>query len=91
MRDLIGKNLRRHRKRSGDNEVVDGHVVIAANTGTGVDTVISPLSDGGMSFENIRDPLGQETYSWEVQLEPDQELKLIDDQHALVYLKEGNI
>ncbi len=58
---------------------------LAANTLTNVDTVIRPLYDGSMIFQAIRGPDGPESFSWEVQLEPDQKLKSIDAHHAVVY------
>jgi hypothetical protein len=71
-----------------ETTVVDGTAAVAADTGNHVDTVIRPLSDGGMTFQNIRDPLGPETFAWEVHLYPEQELKSIDSIHAGVYLGE---
>jgi PASTA domain len=48
-----------------------------------------PLSEGGMSFQAITDVSGPEEFSWTVELGPEQELKLIDDQHAGVFYEDG--
>jgi NHL repeat-containing protein len=65
------------------------NAAVAANTASSVDTVVRPLSDGGMTFQNIRDKLGPESFSWEVSLEPDQELRLIDSKHVQVNYESG--
>jgi hypothetical protein len=44
-----------------------------------------PPYDGLMSFPAIEDPAGPEEFSWEVQLEEDEELRSIDDRRAGVY------
>jgi len=44
-----------------------------------------PAYDGAMSFHSIEGPDGPEEFSWEVALDEDQELRLIDDRHAAVY------
>jgi streptogramin lyase len=72
---------------ASDTKLIDGVATIAANTENHADTVIRPLSDGGMTFENIRDRLGPESFSWEVHLESGQELEVIDDRHAQVYFE----
>ena len=71
-------------------EVIAGNATVSANTGDHVDTVIRPLSDGGMTFENIRDSSGPEEFSWSVDLEPGQELKAIDDKTVQVYYDGGH-
>jgi streptogramin lyase len=73
-----------------ENSLVDGVATIAANTDNHSDTVIRPLIDGGMTFENIRDKLGPESFSWEVSLEPGQELQVIDGKHVQVYYEGGH-
>jgi hypothetical protein len=44
-----------------------------------------PTYDGGMTFPDIWDASDPEDYSWEVDLEEDQELVQIDDHSAVVY------
>jgi hypothetical protein len=44
-----------------------------------------PTFDGEMVFPAIQGPLDPEEFSWEVDLDEDQELQLIDSQHAVVY------
>ncbi|HET6999229.1 MAG TPA: hypothetical protein VFI03_11630 [Solirubrobacterales bacterium] len=48
-----------------------------------------PLFDGSMTFAAIDGPEDPEEYSWTVQLADNQELKLIDDQHAQVIYDDG--
>jgi NHL repeat len=73
---------------ASDTTVIEGNAGVAADTGNHVDTIVRPLSDGGMTFENIRDAQGPETFSWEVQLYPEQELKSIDTTRAGIYMGE---
>jgi hypothetical protein len=42
-----------------------------------------------MTFAAIRDTGGSESFTWEVQLEPGQELKLLDSQHVRVDYSDG--
>jgi hypothetical protein len=49
-----------------------------------------PLSEGGMTFPAITDASGPEEFSWTVDIDPEQELKSIDDQHAGVYWEDGH-
>jgi hypothetical protein len=44
---------------------------------------------GSTTFPQINGPSGPEEYSWEVQLHDEQELKQIDERHALVYEEAG--
>jgi hypothetical protein len=50
-----------------------------------------PPYDGGMTFAPITGPAEPEEYSWEVQLDEEQELKQIDEQLAAVYFGDGEI
>jgi sugar lactone lactonase YvrE len=65
--------------------LVDENAVLSGNTGTGVDTALRPLNDGGMIWNAIRDVTAPEEYSWRVELSDDQRLELVDDHHAVVY------
>jgi NHL repeat len=67
-----------------ENELAGDVAAVAANTSSNVDSVIRPLYDGAMTFQAIRNSSGPEAFSWEVQLESGQELKSIDQQHAVV-------
>jgi sugar lactone lactonase YvrE len=75
--------------QANQNKIVDSAVVLSANTVGNVDTITRPLYDGLLTFAAIRDRTASESYSWEVNLTPDQELKLIDPQHAAVYYSGG--
>jgi streptogramin lyase len=74
---------------AAENKVVEGNVALSANTASHVDTVVRPLSDGGMTFENIRDGSASENFSWEVKLQPDQKLQTIDSTHVQVAYDDG--
>ena len=65
--------------------LVEDNAAVSANTSGSVDTVVRPLSDGGMVFEAIRDESAPESYSYTVELGDDQFLRAIDDTHAEVY------
>jgi sugar lactone lactonase YvrE len=69
--------------------VSGGAATVAANTASHVDTIVRPIYDGAMIFNVLRDGAAPEAFSWKVELEPDQELKLLDDQHAAVYYSDG--
>ncbi len=64
---------------------VQKSAAVAANLAPQTDLITRPLYDGAMTFAAIRDAAARETYSWNVSLEDDQELKLLDAQHAAVY------
>ena len=49
-----------------------------------------PVFNGSTSFPAIRGSSDPEEYSWEVLLQAGQELKSIDDQHAVVYFEDGH-
>jgi tripartite motif-containing protein 71 len=75
---------------SGASEMTStGSGTVAANTTQSVDTVFRPLSDGGMSFEIIRDQSAPTHYAFEMDLSPELELRQLDDQDIGVYYKEG--
>jgi sugar lactone lactonase YvrE len=67
----------------------EGSALVEPNTASSVDLVTRPLYDGAMTFAAIRDAAGSESFSWEVSLEPDQELKLVDSQNASVDYTDG--
>jgi hypothetical protein len=68
----------------------EGYATLAAGTYNQVDTATKPLYDGAMTFAAIRSTESPESFSWQVNLEPDQELKLIDPTHAEVYYAGGH-
>jgi sugar lactone lactonase YvrE len=75
-----------------DLALSDGEdAAISANVATHVDLVTRPLSEGGMTFAAIRDAAAPESYSWQVNLDPEQELKLVDSQRAQVYWSGGQV
>lgn len=69
--------------------VVDDNAAVAANSSSQVDTVTRPLSDGGLSFDNIRDSSAPEHYAYEMNLSPELEMRLVDPQHVEVDYKDG--
>lgn len=74
-----------------DAEVANEAAAVVANTSApGTDSIVRPIYDGAMTFQSIREASGPQDYSWEVQLDSDQELKLIDAQHAQVVYDEGH-
>jgi hypothetical protein len=60
-------------------------MVAALSSNVGPAAAAPPPFDGTMSFQPITDVSGPEEFSWTVDLGPEQELKLIDDQHAGVF------
>lgn len=66
-------------------EATNGIAGVAANTTSGVDSVVRPIYDGIQEFQSIRTSTAPETYSWKVQLHQGQELKVIDEGHAGVF------
>ncbi len=71
------------------SEMVSNNATVCTDTSDHVDTIVRPLFDGTMTFQAIRDKAGAETFSWEVLLYPDQELKAIDNTRAAVYFANG--
>jgi streptogramin lyase len=67
----------------------NGASAVAGNVSPGVDLVTRPLIDGTMIFTAIRDSSGPTEYEWHVHVHEDQELKLVDPQHAQVVYKNG--
>lgn len=62
---------------------------VGGNTTPEVDSAIRPVFDGLLTFGDIRDASAPETYSWKVNLGPQQVLKSVDSQHAEVDYKDG--
>jgi hypothetical protein len=69
----------------------NGAAVVAENVAPGVDLVTRPLYDGAMTFAVIRDSQAPDSFSWEVSLEEDQELKLVDPKTVQVHYSTGPI
>jgi hypothetical protein len=67
----------------------EGTAAVAPNISSNVDLVTRPLFDGSQTFAAIRDSSGPTSFSWRVNMEVEQELKLLDPQHAAVYYKNG--
>jgi hypothetical protein len=63
---------------------------VSSNFRQHVDLVTRPLFDGAMTFAAIREPVAGSEFSWRVNLESDQQLTLLDPQHAAVYYDGGN-
>jgi len=73
----------------GQTLTSNGSAAVAENIASGVDLVTRPLIDGAMIFTAIRDASGPTEYEWQVHVHPDQELQLVDAQHAQVVYKGG--
>lgn len=58
--------------------------VLQANSSGAVDTIVRPIFDGAMTFQAIREASATEQFSWVVNMEADQSLKLVNDQFAQV-------
>lgn len=74
---------------SSATTIAGSAVGVNANTTANVDSGIRPVYNGDMTFQAIRDDSAPETYSWRMNLDPDQTLKSIDAQHAEVYWSDG--
>jgi hypothetical protein len=65
-------------------------VITVGSAAVPAEAVAHPIYAGAMTFGQIDGPSDPEEYSWEVSLAEDQELELVDDQHAQVYYTEGH-
>lgn len=74
-----------------ETEIADDSATVTANVGNHVDAIVRPLLDGAMTFQAIRDASAPETYSWRVDLAPDQELRVIDSQNVGVYYSNNRL
>lgn len=68
----------------------NGAAAVANNVSPHVDLITRPLYDGAMTFSAIRDVAGAETFSWQVNLDPEQSLELINPQSARVVWNSGH-
>ena len=68
-----------------ETTLASGASGVVGNASKAVDTVIRPIYDGAMQFENIRDASAPETFSWQVHLEEGQYLESIDVGTAEVF------
>lgn len=75
---------------AGEAQIVGDSSTLATNTTNHVDTVTRPLYEGALTFQEIRNSSAPQTYTWEVALAPNQELRSLDDQHAAVYYAGGH-
>jgi len=62
---------------------------VASNVSPNVDLVTRPLYDGAMTFAAIRDSAGAESFSWQVHLDSDQTMQLVDSQTVRIAWKSG--
>lgn len=74
--------------KSTTSEVTSGSSVAVAG-GASVDTVVRPIYDGLMTYQEIRDASAPQTYSWEVSLLAGQTLKTVDAQHVAIFNEDG--
>jgi hypothetical protein len=74
--------------KSTTSEVTSGSSVAVAG-GASVDTVVRPIYDGLMTYQEIRDATAPQTYSWEVSLLAGQTLKTVDAQHVAIFNEDG--
>jgi len=77
---------------SGATEMasVEGTAAASPNTGNSADTIVRPIFDGALSFQDIRDQSAPEEYSWEVQLESGQYISLTEPRFVQVYFQSGH-
>jgi NHL repeat len=73
---------------SATQVVAGGDSAVNSNTASQTDTVVRPTFGGLMTFQNIRDASGPETFSWVINMEPGQNLKLVNEGFAEVYYGE---
>jgi hypothetical protein len=62
---------------------------VASNISPHVDLISRPLYDGAMIFSSIRDSAGAESFSWQISLDSDQSLELVNSKSALVVWDSG--
>jgi len=74
---------------ASEPELTDGSAAVISNSAEGVDTILRPAYNGLMSFQAIRDPAGPEEYSWEIFLNSEETLKLLDPEQAAVVWPDG--
>lgn len=75
---------------ASDLSLVPGEeAAISTNLSGVVDQIVRPIYNGAQTFRAIRDVSGSETYSWQVELEEDQELRVLDSQAVGVYYQTG--
>jgi len=70
--------------------VANGAASVSANTNNGVDSVIRPIYDGAMTFQEIRAATSPEEYSWEVELASGQKLLALDSQTVELQYGDGS-
>jgi hypothetical protein len=68
----------------------DESAAVVPSTATGVDTIVRAEYNGLMAFQAIREPTSPESFSWTINMSPNQTLKAIDSQHAAVYWASGD-
>jgi hypothetical protein len=75
----------------GESQTVteNGAAAVANNVSPHVDLITRPLYDGAMIFSAIRDAAGAETFSWQLNLDKDQSLQLVDSHSARVVWNSG--
>lgn len=62
---------------------------VISNSAPETDTVLHPIYNGLMTFQDLRDGSAPESYSWKVKLGLNEELKAIDTHHAGVFWPDG--
>lgn len=72
------------------SEEVSNNAVVAGSTALDADTVTRPLTDGGLTFAEIRGVDAPEHYGYEMTFGPEEELRQVDSQTIeLVYTEIG--
>jgi tripartite motif-containing protein 71 len=72
--------------------LMNGQSAVSANAaGAEADTFTRPMSDGGLSFADIRGPSAPEHYAYEMNLSPELHLRQPDPQHIEVFYWEYGI
>jgi sugar lactone lactonase YvrE len=77
---------------AGEVALINGQSAVSANAaGEEADTFTRPLTDGGLSFADIRGPAAPENYAYEMSLSPKLHLRQPDPQHIEVFYWEYGV
>jgi tripartite motif-containing protein 71 len=75
---------------TGEATAVEGVAAVSTNTAEAVDTVTRPLTDGGLTFEDIRSSTAPEHYAFEISpYSSELELQQVSPQKIEAVYKEG--
>jgi hypothetical protein len=74
---------------ASEPELTDGSAAVISNSAAEADTILRPAYNGLMSFQAIRGTSASKEYSWQMMLNWDETLKLLDPEHAAVVWSDG--